>query len=369
MVRIAVLKEATPGERRVAAVPAVLPRYHDLGAEVVVEHDAGAGAFLADSAYVEAGATAVDAAGAEAADVLLCVGPPDPERIAQLRPGQAVLGLLGPLGDPELTAAFAGRGVTAVSLDLLPRTLSRAQSMDALTSQANIAGYKAAILAADTYGGYFPMLMTAAGTAKPAQLLVLGVGVAGLAAIGTARRLGAVVTAYDIRPETREEVQSVGARFLDLGVTVTDGVGGYARALTEAERAAQQDALQERIGDFDVVITTAQVPGRRPPSLVTRDALKGMRPGSVVVDLAAGPLGGNVEGSEPDRTLVVGDGVVVLGAGRLPAQMAPAASNAYARNLAALTAHLVRDGALAIDLTDEIQAAIVVTHDGKVLRS
>ena len=369
MIRIAVVKEAAPGERRVAAVPAVLPRLRDLGAEVLVEHDAGLGAFLADSVYTEAGATAVDAAGAEEADVLLCVGPPDPARVARLRPGQAVFGLLNPLGDAELMAAFAERGVTAVTLDLLPRTLSRAQSMDALTSQANIAGYKAAILAADTYGGYFPMLMTAAGTAKPAQVLVLGVGVAGLAAIGTARRLGAVVTAYDIRPETREEVQSVGARFLDLGVTVDDGVGGYARALTAEEREAQQEALQQRIGDFDVVITTALVPGRRPPVLVTEEALKGMRPGSVVVDIASGPLGGNVATSRPDEITTVGDQVIVIGAGRLPAQMAPAASNAYARNMAALTAHLVRDGALAIDLTDEIQAAIVVTHEGKVLRS
>src|SRR5436190_17374277 len=271
MVRLGVVKESEHGERRVAAVPGVVPRLRELGLEVLVEHDAGTGAFLPDSGYTEAGATCTDAKTVNGADILWCVGPPPPDR---LHVGQLVLGLLDPHGDPERLFAYAGRGVTALSLERLPRTLSRAQAMDALTSQANIAGYKAAILAADTYGGYFPLLMTAAGTARPAQVLVLGVGVAGLAAIGTARRLGAVVTGYDIRPETREEVRSLGARFLDLGGTpVADGEGGYARALTDEERDAQQEALQERIGDFDVVITTALVPGRRPPLLVTGEAL------------------------------------------------------------------------------------------------
>jgi NAD(P) transhydrogenase subunit alpha len=368
-VRIGVVKESAPGERRVAVVPAVVPRLRGLGAEVIVENDAGAAAYLPDSAYVEAGTGVAEGGPLDGlVDVLLCVAPPGPERLARLRSGQLLIGLLNPLGNPDLVAACAERGVTAVSLDLLPRTLSRAQSMDALTSQANIAGYKAALVAADAYGSYFPMLMTAAGTAKPAQVLVLGVGVAGLAAIGTARRLGAVVTGYDIRPETREEVRSVGARFLDLtGVTVANGEGGYARALTAEEREAQQEALQQRIGEFDVVITTAQVPGRTPPLLVTEEALKGMRPGSVVVDLAAGPLGGNVEGALPDRTVVVADGVTVIGAGNLPSAMAPGASAAYARNISALAAHLIRDGATALDLTDEIQAAVLVTHGGAVV--
>src|SRR5436190_8784317 len=262
MVRLGVVKESEHGERRVAAVPGVVPRLRELGLEVLVEHDAGTGAFLPDSGYTEAGATCTDAKTVNGADILWCVGPPPPDR---LHVGQLVLGLLDPHGDPERLFAYAGRGVTALSLERLPRTLSRAQAMDALTSQANIAGYKAAIVAADTYGGYFPLLMTAAGTARPAQVLVLGVGVAGLAAIGTARRLGAVVTGYDIRPESREEVRSLGARFLDLGLTVADGTGGYARALSEEERQTQQEALQQRIGDFDVVITTAQVPGRTPP--------------------------------------------------------------------------------------------------------
>jgi NAD(P) transhydrogenase subunit alpha len=363
-VQIGVVKEDAPGERRVAVVPAVVPRLRQLGAEVLVESDAGAGAFLPDSAYLEAGATIVDSATLRAtADLVLCVQRP---RLDGLHPGQVLVGLLNPLGDADLVAGCARLGVTAISLDLLPRTLSRAQSMDALTSQANIAGYKAALVAANTYGSYFPMLMTAAGTAKPAQVLVLGVGVAGLAAIGTAKRLGAVVTGYDIRPETRDEVRSVGARFLELaGITEGKGAGGYARALTEEERVAQQEALQEAIGDFDVVITTAQVPGRTPPLLVTEEALKGMRPGSVVVDLAAGPLGGNVEGSVPDRTVVVADRVTVIGAGNLPSAMAPGASTAYSRNVTALAAHILRDGAPVIDLADEILAAVVVTHHGQ----
>jgi NAD(P) transhydrogenase subunit alpha len=366
---IGVVKESAPGEHRVAVVPAVVPRLRERGAEVLVENDAGSGAFLPDSAYTEAGAAPVGAAELDTrADIVLCVQPPPPERVERLRAGQLLIGLLNPAGTPELVAAYARRGVTAVSLDLLPRTLSRAQSMDALTSQASIAGYKAALVAADAYGRYFPMLMTAAGTAKPAQVLVLGVGVAGLSAIGTAKRLGAQVTGYDIRPETRDEVSSVGARFLDLaGVTVADGVGGYARALRDEERQAQQEALQQRIGEFDVVITTAQVPGRRPPLLVTAEAVKGMRPGSVVVDLAAGPLGGNVEGSEPDRDVLLADGVRVIGAGNLPAAMAPGASAAYARNITALVTHLLRDGEPVIDPDDEILAAMLLTHAGSVV--
>jgi NAD(P) transhydrogenase subunit alpha len=238
--------------------------------------------------------------------------------------------------------------------------------MDALTSQASIAGYKAALVAADAYGRYFPMLMTAAGTAKPAQVLVLGVGVAGLSAIGTAKRLGAQVTGYDIRPETRDEVHSVGARFLDLaGVGVANGEGGYARALSESERAAQQEALQQRIGEFDVVITTALVPGRKPPQLVTREALKGMRPGSVVLDMAAGRHGGNVAGSEPGGDLLVADGVRLIGAGNLPSAMAPGASAAYARNVTALLVHLLHEGRPRVDLDDEILAAVVITHAGQ----
>ena len=368
-VRVGVVKESDPAERRVAMVPDVVARLRELGLEVAVETDAGAAAWLADSAYTQAGAQVRPAASLDAeADILLCVGPPPAERIAGLRPATLLIGLLNPLTNREMVAACAAAGVTAISLELLPRTVSRAQSMDALTSQANIAGYKAVLVAADAYGRYFPMLMTAAGTSRPAQVLVLGVGVAGLAAIGVARRLGALVTAYDIRPETREEVRSVGGRFLDLpGVREGSGEGGYARALTEEERLAQQEALQQAIADFDIVITTALVPGKRPPVLVTHEALKGMRPGSVVVDLASGPAGGNVEGSRPDTTIVVADGISLIGAANLASAMAPGASAAYARNVTALVAHLLHDGRPVIDLTDEIQGAVVVTHGGEVV--
>lgn len=373
-VSVGIMKESASGERRVAVVPEVVSRIRDLGLDVLVEAGAGDGAWLPDSAYRQAGASVLPAATLdERAAVLVCVRAPDPARVARLRPGQLLIGLLDPLGAPELVRACADRGVTAISLDLLPRTLSRAQSMDALTSQASIAGYKAVLVAANAYGRYFPMLMTAAGVARPAQVLVLGAGVAGLSAIGTARRLGALVTGYDIRPQARDEVGSLGARFLELpGVDLTGegeagGAGGYARALTGEERQAQQEALQQRISDFDIVITTAQVPGRRPPLLVTADAAKGMRPGSVVVDLAAGPSGGNVEGAQPDQEILVADGVTIIGAGNLASAMAPGASAAYSRNIAALLAHLVHDGAPVVDTTDEIQAAIVLSHDGAVV--
>jgi NAD(P) transhydrogenase subunit alpha len=360
-----VVRETTPGERRVALVPDVAARLRGAGMEVLIEAGAGAGAKFSDDAYVGAGATVTTAGEVyERADVLACVSPPDN---TALHPGQVMLGLLQPLARPDLMRDLARTRITAISLDLLPRTLSRAQSMDALTSQASVAGYKAVLVAADAYGGYLPMMMTAAGTVKPATVLVLGAGVAGLQAIGTARRLGAMVTGYDVRPETRQEIASLGAKFLDLGAAVeAAGAGGYARELTAAERDAQQRALDERIAAFDIVITTAAVPGRRPPVLVTEEALKGMRPGSVVLDLASGPLGGNVALSRPDATVETGHGVTVIGAGSLPAQMPIAASTAYARNVAATLGEFVRDGALTIDPGDELQAAIVVAHDGKV---
>lgn len=363
-VTVGVIRERAPGERRVALVPDSVGRLGAAGIDVLVQAGAGAGAWCTDGAYEAAGATVVAADELrERADVLLCVGPPDE---SAWRPGQTVVGMLEPLTRPDLVRRFAERDVTAVSLDMLPRTLSRAQSMDALTSQATIAGYKAVLVAADAYGGYLPMLTTAAGTFKPATVLVLGAGVAGLAAIGTARRLGAIVTAYDVRPAARADIESLGARFLELAPLESgSGSGGYARELTGAERQAQQDALDEEVARFDIVITTAQVPGRRPPVLVTATALGRMRPGSVVVDLAAGELGGNVEGS--GGTTVLDNGVTVIGAGDLPARMAPAASTAYGRNVVALLTHLVHDGAVVIDLADEIQAGVVITHRGAVV--
>jgi NAD(P) transhydrogenase subunit alpha len=358
-VSVGVLRESFAGERRVALVPDSVRRLAAAGFDVLVEAGAGAAAWFDDGAYAEAGARIAprDEVLRDAA-VVVCVGPPDD---AGLHRGQVLAGLL----HPALVARWADLGVTAVSLDRLPRTLSRAQSMDALTSQANIAGYRAAVLAAATYGGFFPMLVTAAGTSRPATVLVFGAGVAGLQAIGTARRLGALVTAYDVRPESRSEVESVGARFLDLpGPVQAAGTGGYARALTDEERSAQQAALDEQVSRFDVVITTAQVPGGRPPVLITAAGLKGLHPGAVVVDLAAGPDGGNVEGSQPDRAVVTDEGVTVIGAGRLPSDMAPAASTAYARNIEALLNHLCPHGSLAIDLADEVTGAVVLTYEG-----
>ncbi len=367
--KVAVIKEAAPGERRVALVPEAVAKLRAAGIEVLVESGAGDGAWFADGAYAEAGASIVSGAEAAAeADAILMVGRPDEQLISRLRPGQAVFGMLAPLADPALVARLAAAGLTAISLDLIPRTLSRTQTMDALSSQANIAGYKAAVLAAATFGRFFPLLITAAGTARPTKMLVLGTGVAGLQAIGTARRLGAVVTAYDVRPGTRTEVESLGATFLELAaVGPAAGDGGYARALTEDELQAQQDELTAHIARHDVVITTAQVPGRRPPVLVTADALKSMAAGSVVVDMGASDLGGNVEGSRPGETVITENGITVVGAGSLPSTMPAAASTMYARNISALLLYMVQDGALAIDLSDEIHAGVVVSQDGRVI--
>jgi NAD(P) transhydrogenase subunit alpha len=365
-ITVGAVREAVPGEHRVALVPEVVQRLRASGVDVLVEDGAGRGALLSDEAYSAAGATVVTAAQLyDRADIVLCISPPDG---MTLRSGQAIIGLLDPTGRPERIRQWARSGVTAISLDRTPRTLSRVQSMDVLTSQASIAGYKAALVAANAYGGYLPMLTTAAGTVKPATVLVLGAGVAGLQAIATARRLGAVVTGYDVRPQTRSEIASLGARFLELGPAIeATGTGGYARELTAEEREAQRLALETAVASFDVVITTAAVPGRRPPQLVSEQALKKMRPGTVVVDTACGPLGGNVALSRPDATAVLFEGVTVIGAGNLAAQLPMAASTAYARNLRAALESLIRDGALTIDPEDEVHAAIVLAHAGTLL--
>jgi NAD(P) transhydrogenase subunit alpha len=367
--KVAVVKETAQGERRVALVPEAVVKLRNAGLAVLVETAAGDGAWLSDDAFTEAGAAIVARDElAATADVIVAVGRPDEHVIAGLRPGQAVLGMLAPLADHGFAGRLAEAGVTAISLDLIPRTLPRAQPMDALTSQANIAGYKAAVVAAATFGRFFPLLITAAGTARPARVLILGAGVAGLQAIGTARRLGAVVSAYDVRPETKTEVESVGASFIELtSVGPASGEGGYARALTEDERQSQQDELAGHIARHDVVITTAQVPGRRPPVLVTADALKSMAPGSVVVDMGASALGGNVEVSRAAETVVTENGVTVIGAGNLPSTMPAAASAMYARNVSSLLLYLVKDGSLAIDLSDELQQGVVITHEGRVV--
>ena len=367
--KVAVLRETAPGERRVSLVPEAVTKLRAADLEVLVESGAGGGAWLSDDAFTEAGASiATRGEIQQTADAIVMVGRPDDDAIASFRQGQAVLGMLAPLGDPNFARRLAETGVTSVSLDLIPRTLPRAQQMDALSSQANIAGYKAAVLAADTFGRFFPLLITAAGTARPAKVLVLGTGVAGLQAIGTARRLGAVVSAYDVRPETKTEAESLGAAFIELtSVGPASGEGGYARALTEEERQAQQDELAGHIARHDVVITTAQVPGRRPPLLVTGYALKAMAPGSVIVDMGASALGGNVAGSQAGETVVTENGVTIVGAANLASTMPAAASAMYARNMSSLLLYLVKDGALAVDLSDDLQRGVVITHEGRVV--
>ena len=303
--KIGVAKETAPGERRVALVPEALGKLKAAGLDILVERGAGAGSSFPDAEYEAAGATIVSTDDLyRDADAILRVAKPSDKEVGRLRKGQAVLGLLAPLIDPKTAKSLADRGVTAISLDAIPRTLSRAQTMDALSSQANVGGYKAVLIAANAYGRYFPLLTTAAGTAKPANVLILGIGVAGLQAIGTARRLGAVVKAYDVRPETREQAESLGAQFVKLKTTIdATGAGGYARELTAEERAAQQAELNEVIGGMDIVITTAQVPGRKPPLLVTAEAVGKMKSGSVIVDMAASALGGNVELSKAGETV------------------------------------------------------------------
>jgi len=367
--KVATVKETAPYERRVSLVPEAIGRLTAAGHDVLVQAGAGDGASIPDADFTAAGARVVaeDALYAEA-DVVLRVQKPTPEEVGKLHAGQVVMGLLQPLIDPQIAQSLASAGVTAVSLDTLPRTLSRAQTMDALSSQANVGGYKAVVMAADAYGRYFPLLTTAAGTAKPANVLILGVGVAGLQAIATAKRLGAVVKAYDVRSETREQAESLGAKFLELeSVADATGTGGYARELSDEEKKAQQAELNKHISSMDVVITTAQVPGRRPPLLVTADAVNNMKAGSVIVDMAASALGGNVELSVPDDTIVTANGVTIIAPTNLPATMPGSASGFYARNISALLTHFIKEGEMSLDFEDEITVGTVITYDGKVV--
>jgi len=368
--KVGVARETAAGERRVALVPEALGKLQQAGLEILVESGAGAGALIPDGAYKDAGATIVSTVELYAqSDVILRVQKPTESEIKVMRSGQAVVGFLAPLIDPQTAKALADQGVTAISLDAIPRTLSRAQSMDALSSQANVGGYKAVLIAAESFGRYFPLLTTAAGTAKPANVLILGIGVAGLQAIGTAKRLGAVVKAYDVRAETKEQAQSLGAQFLVLkSVADASGEGGYARQLTPEEQAAQQQELNGHIATMDVVITTAQVPGRRPPLLVTADAVKGMKPGSVIVDMAASALGGNVELSKAGETIVTDNGVTIIAPDNLPATMPVGASAFYARNISALLLEMVKDGELDLDFENEVTKSTVITNGGQVVQ-
>jgi H+-translocating NAD(P) transhydrogenase subunit alpha len=358
-VKVGVVAESGADERRVALVPKAVASLVNSGVAVVVESGAGERALLPDELYTAAGATIGDAWGA---DIVVKVAPPTAAEVRRLRGGQTLIGFLAPRDADNSIGALAAAGVQAFALEAIPR-ISRAQAMDALSSQANVAGYKAVLLAASESTRFFPMLTTAAGTVKPATVLVLGVGVAGLQALATARRLGARTTGYDVRPEVADQVRSVGAQWLSLGDkdVAAAGEGGYARELTEDERAQQQKALEDAISGFDVVITTAQVPGRPAPRLVTAAAVEAMKPGSVVVDLA-GETGGNCELTEPGKTVVKHD-VTVAAPLNLPATMPEHASELYSKNITALLDLLIKDGKLAPDFDDEVIAESCVTRD------
>jgi NAD(P) transhydrogenase subunit alpha len=353
--QVVVPRETAPGERRVALTPEAVQRLVASGFEIAVERGAGTSASFTDEAYGGAGATLVD--GSTPSDAVVRVAPPSADEVAGLAAGTVVVGFLAPLTDPEGIARLQAQQVVAFAMESIPR-ITRAQSMDALSSQATVAGYKAVLLAADRVTKMFPLLMTAAGTVAPARALVLGAGVAGLQAIATARRLGAVVSAFDVRPVVREQVESLGASFLDLGVTGEETEGGYAKELTAEQQAAQQAALEERIPDFDVVITTALVPGRPAPRLIPAASVERMRPGSVIVDLAA-ETGGNCELTRPGEETVE-HGVTIVGLTNLPSLMASDASRLYARNVLTLLELLAPGGELALDWEDEIVAGACV---------
>ena len=365
--KIAVPKETAAGERRVALVPDVVRKLTASDHEVVVQAGAGEAAMIPDSLYEEAGARiASDPAAAWDADVVVKVAPPSEEEVGRLKGDSVLIGFLSPLTNPAGVRALAAGGATAFALEAVPR-ISRAQSMDALSSQSNVAGYRAALMGATLLGRYYPMLMTAAGTIRPAKVLVLGAGVAGLQAIATAHRLGAAVTGYDVRSAVGEQVQSLGAQFLELEAGKgAEGEGGYARELTDEEKAAQQQELTDAITEYDVVITTALVPGRPAPRLVTAEAVERMKPGAVVVDLA-GEAGGNCELSEPGETVVKHD-VTIAAPLNLASDMAEAASQMYARNIQALLELMTgEDGTLKLDFDDEIIAGACVTRGGEIV--
>jgi H+-translocating NAD(P) transhydrogenase subunit alpha len=362
--KVGVPRETVAGERRVALVPDAVRRLVEAAVEIVVERDAGEAAGILDPVYESVGAQISDAVYAEA-DVLCKVQRPTDDEIARLREGQTLIAFLQPLTSRSLVQALAERRVTAFSMDSIPR-ITRAQPMDALSSQSTVAGYKAVLLAASHLGKFFPMLTTAAGTIAPARVLVLGAGVAGLQAIATARRLGAVVSAFDVRPVVKEQVESLGAAFLELDVEGAEGVGGYAVALAEDQHAREQELISRHVAESDAVITTALIPGRPAPLLITADAVRGMRPGSVVVDVAA-EAGGNCELTEPGET-IVSERVTIVGETNLAATMPVHASQMYSRNVYTLLDHLIADGELALDFEDEITRETCVTHEGRVLK-
>jgi NAD(P) transhydrogenase subunit alpha len=369
--KIAVPRETADGETRVALTPQIAAQLIADGAEVLVQAGAGEASSNTDEAYREAGAKIVPDAPAlyGQADLVLRVGRPSDEEVEMLREGTVLIGTLGTLAKPELAQKLAERGVTAISMDAIPR-ITRAQSMDTLSSQATVGGYKAVLIAAERLPKFMPLLTTAAGTVRPARGIVMGAGVAGLMAIGTARRLGAVVEATDVRPVVKEQVQSLGGTFIEVEMTdeekaKAETAGGYATEMSEDYKRRQAELIAERVKEADFIITTALIPGRPAPKLVSEAMVKSMKPGSVIVDMAA-EMGGNCELTEPGRE-VVKHGVRIIGITNLPATMPGSATQMYAKNIQTLVKHLVKDGALKIDLDDEITRGATITHAGKVV--
>ena len=359
---IGVLAETAEGERRFAVVPDVVKKYQDLGAKVVLQKGAGVPAHFADKAFADVTFADTAAEICAQADVVFCVQPPAAEIIDTMKAGSVLLGMLQPWASAARARQLADRQISAFTLELLPR-ISRAQSMDALSSQGAVAGYECALIAADHSPKFFPMLTYAAGTIRPAKVLVIGCGVAGLQTIATARRIGAMVEAYDVRPETREQVESLGAKFVDTGVSA-GGTGGYARELTEEEKAKQAERLGKAVAQCDALITTAAVPGKRAPRIITADMVARMKPGAVVVDMAA-ETGGNVEGTVAGEKVWIND-VLVIGPVNIASRMPVHASEMYAKNLFNFISPFIKDGALALDWEDEVMAGVCLTHAGEV---
>lgn len=363
-VRFGVIAQTGEFEARVALTPDIVTRLAKSGVSCLIESGAGLPAGFADDDYARAGATISTReeilTGCQALGFL---ERPEDAVLEAITPGTWIIGMLQSFSDEAYVADLARRGLVGVAMERLPRQLSSAQSMDAMTSQSSVMGYKAVLRAADAYGSFFPMMTTAAGTIRPAKVLILGSGIAGLQAIGTARRLGAIVTAYDIRPESREEIESLGASFLDLGLDFSQGQGegGYARELTAEERAAQQNAVDTKAAGFDVIITTAKVPGRKPPLLLTQSGIDGLHRGTVVVDCAASDLGGNVEGSQPEQTVETPRGVKILGLPSLASQVPTTASHLFSRNVADILVHFLIEGVLVVRPGEELDDALVVT--------
>jgi len=359
---LGVASETLAGERRLPVVPDVLKKYQSLGVTLQMQHGAGRPAHYADDTFPDVSWSA-DAAGVySAADLVLCVQPPPAESLAAMKPGSVLVGMLQPWADAERVKLLQQKQITAFALELLPR-ISRAQSMDILSSQAAVSGYECALIAADHSPKFFPMLTYAAGTIRPAKVLVIGAGVAGLQAIATARRIGAQVEAYDVRPETREQIESLGARFVDTGVAAA-GTGGYARELTDEEKARQAERLGKAVAQCDALITTAAIPGKRAPRIITADMVARMKPGAVVVDMAA-ESGGNVEGTVAGEKTWIGE-VLVIGPTHIPSRMPVHASEMLAKNLYNFISPFIKDGTLALDWEDEVMAGSCLTHAGEV---